>query len=82
MGEVPDTETPTAACAAIGASSWSSVGTRRINPPVPGDRIAAPIAQPLSDQALGLGFHTAADCLVHSIAAMHLTTLSTSNKTG
>ena len=48
----PHTETPTAACAAVGVSSQSSIGFRRINPSDPGDRNAAPITRPLSDRAL------------------------------
>jgi hypothetical protein len=50
----PHTETPTAACAAVGVSSQSSIGFRRINPSDPGDRSAAPIARPLFDRALDL----------------------------
>lgn len=69
-------------CCTVADDFLPTMRIQWITPPDSGDRIAAPIARPLSDQALGLGFHTAADCLVHSIAAMHLTTLSTSNKTG
>jgi hypothetical protein len=48
----PHTETPTAACAAVGVSSQSPIGFRRINPSDPGDQSGAPIARPLSDRAL------------------------------
>lgn len=46
-----DTETPTAACAAIGAPSWGSSSVRRIAPSDPVDRFTAPIARPLPDRA-------------------------------
>ncbi len=50
--EHPHAETPTAACAAVGVSSQSPIRFRRINPSDSGDRIAAPIARPLSYRAL------------------------------